>query len=109
MSSFQTPEQRLTKQIMIYCGERNWLCFHANVGKVKLADGRYFETGLPKGFPDLIILTDKGQAIFCETKIHPRKPTLDQIKFINILRERGFLAFVAYSLEEFIENVKNAV
>lgn len=105
----QTPEQRLTKEIMAYCGEKNWLCFHRNVGKVKMSDGRFFDTGAPKGWLDLEIFTDKGQAIFCETKIHPRKPTAEQLKTISILQERGFLAFVAYSLEEFIENTKNVV
>ena len=105
----QTPEQRLTKEIMIYCGNRDWLCFHRNVGKVKTSDGRYFDTGAPKGWPDLEIFTNNGQIIFCETKIHPRKPTSDQLRIIDILRKRGFLAFVAYSLEEFIENVKNVV
>ena len=53
-----------------------------------------------------MILTDKGKAIFCETKIHPRKPTKDQLNTIDILQKRGFLAFVCYSLEEFIEVVE---
>jgi hypothetical protein len=55
--------------------------------------------------PDLTIITDDGRVIFCETKIHPRKPTQEQINFINMLNTRGIKAFVAYSLEEFIENV----
>lgn len=102
----QTPEQRLTKEIMLYCSAKNWLCFHQNVGTIKTNDNRYVRTGLPKGWPDLLIITDKGQALFCETKIHPRKPTADQIKMIDILCKRGFLAFVAYSLEEFIEKTE---
>lgn len=100
-----TPEQYLDKQIMLYCGGRNWLCFHANVGNVLTANGTYFRTGLPVGFPDLLILTDTGKTIFCETKIHPRKPTVDQVNFINNLVSRGFTAFVAYSLDEFIKKV----
>lgn len=105
-----TPEQVLDKEIMLWCGQHNWLCFHTNVGKIKFYDPkmgkeRFFDTGLPKGWPDLLILTNDGNTIFCETKIHPRKPTLDQVKMIDLLNERGFLAFVCYSLEEF----KNAV
>jgi len=100
-----TPEHALSKQIMLWCGEHNWLCFHINVGKIKLSDGTYFQTGVPKGWPDLTIITDDGRVIFCETKIHPRKPTQEQINFINMLNARGIKAFVAYSLEEFIENV----
>jgi hypothetical protein len=100
-----TPEQVLDKNIMIWCGEHNYLCFHANVGSVKLADGRYFSTGLPKGFPDLLIFKTNGEIAFCETKIHPRKPTQEQLHMIATLQERGFNAFVAYSLQEFIEQI----
>ena len=104
-----TPEQVLDKNIMLWCGQHDWLCFHTNVGKVQMIDGRYFDTGLPKGWLDLLILTNKGQVIFCETKIHPRKPTKEQINTIEVLRKRGFLAFVAYSLEEFIEAVEKNI
>lgn len=105
-----TPEQVLDKNIMLWCGQHNWLCFHTNVGKIKFWDvkqekERWFDTGLPKGWPDLLILTDKGQVIFCETKIHPRKPTKEQLNIIDVLVKRGFLAFVCYSMEQFIEEV----
>lgn len=107
----QTPEQRLTKEIMLFCSQQNWLCFHINVGKGYLIkpDGSksYFQTGLPKGASDLWILTDDGKLIFCETKIHPRKPTPDQLNFISQMRARGFNAFVAYSLQEFIFNIQS--
>lgn len=102
----QTLETRLSKEIRLWCGQNNWLVWHCNVGGGKLENGSYFSTGLPRGFPDLLILTDKGQAIFCECKVHPNKPTLDQINFINNLKQRGFKAFVAYTLEEFIENAR---
>ena len=101
-----TPEQALDKQIMLYCGEHNWLCFHINVGGGELKRGGYFRTGVPIGWPDLTILTDTGDVIFCETKIHPRKPTIDQIRFIENLNKRGFKAFVAYNLQEFIDEVE---
>ncbi|MBR3208845.1 MAG: hypothetical protein IKF82_01110 [Bacilli bacterium] len=54
----------------------------------------------------MIILTDKGQAIFCETKVKPNRPTKEQLNTIDILTKRGFLAFVCYSLEEFVEEMK---
>lgn len=100
-----TQEQYLDKQIMLYCGEHDWLCFHCNVGSVLTADGRYFHTGLPVGFPDLLVIKHDGKVAFCETKIHPRKPTKEQIAFLTNLQERGFTAFVAYSLDEFIEKI----
>ena len=107
-----TPEQVLDKEIMLYCGSRNAICFHTNVGKIKFFDSkvgkeRWFDTGLPKGWPDLLILTDNGKTFFCETKIHPRKPTIEQLNIIRNLTERGHLAFVCYSLDEFKEKTKN--
>lgn len=97
-----TPEQILDKKIMLYCGQQGWLCFHTNVGSVLTADGRIFNTGLPKGFPDLLILKPGGVVEFCETKIHPRKPTADQLRVISILNNLGFKAYVSYSFEEFV-------
>ena len=51
-----TPEQVLDKNIMLWCGQHNWLCFHTNVGKIKFWDEkqkqwRWFDTGLPVGWP----------------------------------------------------------
>ena len=100
-----TPEQALDKQIMLYCGQKNWLCFHINVGKFRMPDGTYFQTGVPKGWPDLTIIKDNGKIAFCETKIKPRKPTEEQLNFIKNLNNRGFNAFVAYDLEEFIKEI----
>lgn len=102
MANKQTPEQRLTKQIMLWCGERDYLCFHCNVGGGLMANGTYFRTGLPEGWPDLMILKNNGKISFCETKIHPRKPTQKQLDMIKELNNRGFNAFVAYNLDEFV-------
>lgn len=95
-----TPESRLKNEIMADCGKRGWLCFHINVGSVRLPDGSFFSTGVPKGWPDLTILTNDGQTIFVETKIKPRRPTADQIKMLRILSERGFVAKLIYSADE---------
>lgn len=100
-----TPEQRLDKAIMLYCGEHNWLCFHINVSGGELLRGGYFKTGVPVGYPDLTIIKDNGEVAWCETKIKPRKPTQEQLNFIAELQKRGFKAFVAYNLEEFIKNI----
>lgn len=101
----QTPEQRLTKQIMIWCGEHDYLCHHLNVGQFKLPDGRYFNTGVPKGFPDLQII-GYGEVRYVETKIHPRKPTKEQLEWIELLNKRNIKTKCVYSLEEFIEFMK---
>ena len=109
-----TPEQVLTKNIMIWCGEHDMLCFHTNVGKIKFWDPvqeqeRFFDTGLPKGWPDLMILTNKGKAIYCETKIRPRRPTAEQFTTIKLLNSRGFTAFVAYNMDDFTSEMEKAL
>lgn len=107
----QTPEQRLDNEIKLWAGMNDFIVFHTNVGKIKFYDEkqgmyRWFDTGLPPGWPDLMILSNDGKVSFCETKVRPRKPTPQQLKTIALLNSRGFKAFVAYSLEEFIENMK---
>lgn len=102
----QTPEQRLTKQIMIWCGEHDILCHHLNVGQFKLPDGRYFNTGIPKGFPDLQLI-GHGWVAYVETKIHPRKPTSEQLAWLELLNKRNIPATCVYSLEEFVDFIKS--
>lgn len=110
----QKLEQDLDKEIMLYCGEMNAACFHTNVIEgewmnMKTKKISWLKSGLPKGWPDLMIVPHNKPVFYCETKIHPRKPTAEQIKRINWLLNKGHLAFVAYSLEEFKEKSKNAL
>lgn len=104
-----TPEHALSNKIRIWCGEHNWLCFHINVGKIRMSDGTYFNTGVPVGWPDLTIITDTGQVLFIETKIKPRKPTDDQINMLNNLRGRGFIAEVVYEFSEFLTLIRTVL
>lgn len=102
-----TPEQALSKQIEIECGKIGWAAFHINVGEFKFWDpikkqDIFFKTGAPKGFPDYHILTHYGFTVYVETKIKPRKPTKDQIKWLNWLNKRGYYARVIYTLDEFL-------
>lgn len=100
-------ESNLIQQIKIYCGEINWICFHTNVGKIPLPDGSYFTTGLPKGWPDLMVITDTGTVFYCEAKTGNNKPSAEQIKIIKLLNQRNVHAFVAYTLDEFKNHLKN--
>lgn len=102
-------EKYLMNQIRLECAKRNWIVIRLNVGKFKLDDGRFFDTGIPKGFPDLMILTDFGKTFFIETKKHPNKPSKDQIRTINLLKSKGFNAEIVYNLNQFFNFcLKNA-
>lgn len=55
-------------------------CFRLNVGKVKMADGRHFDTGLPRGFSDLMFICD-GKIFFLEVKTEKEyKALMSRIK-----------------------------
>ena len=99
-----TPEKILSKQIQAVCGENNIICFDVNVGGGQLITGSYFRTGLPRGFSDLLLFTSNGKTAFIETKIKPRKPTQEQINFINSMYKRGFIAGFVYDINDYINN-----
>lgn len=100
-----TPEHRIMNEIRLWCGEHNILCFRYNVGKHKLLDGTYFDTGLPNGFPDLIVLPGEGLIIFCEVKTATSKQRPEQIEFENLVKKRGYKYIVSHSLNEFINQI----
>lgn len=85
--------------IRLWCGEHNILCFRCNVGRVRAMDGTWFDTGLPEGFSDLLILHE-GRCIFCEVKAPDGKQRQAQIQFQKVVEEQGFLYIVAKSIED---------
>lgn len=81
--------------------------YRANAGTFKSADGKRYVHGLPKGFPDLFgyILADKSAdgssvPVLIEVKVHPNRPSPDQIAFIDEHRAGGCCAGICYSVSE---------
>lgn len=79
-----------------------------NVGRVKTEDGYWFDTGVPKGHPDLkgVIparLSVHGHAIpvYIEAKVYPNRATPEQIEYIHKRRRDGCIAGVCHSVKEF--------
>lgn len=95
-------------EVMIYLSERGFKVFRTNVGKVRLADGRFFDTGLPKGFSDLFAVKD-GRAYFFETKVKPYKPTKEQLIFLSVMRRAGCKAGIAYTIEDVKEIINDKI
>lgn len=56
--------------------------------------------GLPKGFSDLMVVTPGGHVAFVETKTKIGRPTEEQIRFIEKMRELGCAAGIARSPED---------
>lgn len=99
-------EQELMNAIRLKLSERDVITFRVNVGKVKMSDGRWFDTGLPKGFSDVMALDKNGQVCFIETKQHPRKPTREQINFMLAMIKRGCPSGVAYTVQDALDIIR---
>lgn len=100
-----TTESLIQNQIRVGLSKAGHTVFRANVGKVRTADGRYFDTGLPKGFPDLFGFRPDGRIFFIEVKNETGRVRPEQKIFIEQMRKRGALAGVARSVEDAMEIV----
>lgn len=103
-------------------------CFRVNVGQayvgdkiiknpdrsIKIINPRMFNTGLPKGFSDLLVITpiiitpeminqQFARAGFLEIKTVTGRPTKDQLNFIEQMKKLGARAGVARSIEDVIQ------
>ena len=68
-----------------------------------MADGRWFDTGVPKGFSDLIAIKG-GKITFIEVKDATGRIRPAQKAFLQTMRERyGCRAGIARSVEDAIE------
>ena len=99
-------EQAIQDSIRVALAQAGYIVFRTNVGKVKTADGRWFDSGLPVGFPDLMgYKPDNGRIFFIEVKTpigHRRK---DQIDFADGLRDKNVIYGVARSAEQALDIV----
>ena len=95
-------EHSIQNSIRIELSAQGYCVFRINTGKVKMADGRWFDTGVPKGFSDLIAIKD-GEITFIEVKDATGRVRPEQKKFLQTMRERyGCRAGIARSVEDAI-------
>lgn len=95
-------EHSLQNEIRVELSKLGFVVFRANVGKIRMADGRFFDTGLPKGFSDLFAIKD-GRIYFVEVKYGKNKATPEQINFIEQMKKRGCVAGIAYSVDDAVK------
>jgi len=101
-------EQALQDAIRVALAQAGYIVFRTNVGKVKTADGRWFDSGLPGGFPDLVgYKPDNGKIFFIEVKTATGKRRKDQVLFANRLRDKNVIYGVARSAEEAVAIVRD--
>jgi len=101
-------EAAIQDSIRVALAQAGYIVFRTNVGKVKTADGRWFDTGLPSGFPDLMgYKPENGKIYFIEVKTPKGKRRKDQVNFANGLRNKNAIYGVARSADEAVKIVKN--
>lgn len=101
-------EAAIQDSIRVALAEHGYVVFRTNVGKVKTADGRWFDSGLPTGFPDLVgYKPENGRIFFIEVKTSTWHRRKDQIKFANFLRDKNVIYCVARSADEAVTAVRD--
>jgi hypothetical protein len=99
-------EHDVQNEIRLALSEKGYCVFRINSGKVKMADGRWFDVGVPKGFSDLVAIKD-GKIAFLEIKNEIGRPTAEQLNFIKQMQTRyGCRAGIARSVEDALKIVK---
>lgn len=101
-------EHDVQNLIRLKLSELGYAVFRINSGKVRMADGRWFDTGVPKGFSDLIACKD-GKIYFLEVKTETGRASTEQLNFLATMRDRyGCVAGIVRSPEEAIRLVTGA-
>ena len=103
-------EHEIQSRILVAVSQHHCTIFRANVGKVKMADGRWLDTGLPKGHPDLYGFRWSDHRVFyIEVKNEKGKPRADQIKFHEMLTKREIIHGIARSAGDAIKIVEEGL
>lgn len=106
--SIMGEEMSIQNDIRVKLAQSGYIVFRTNVGKVKTSDGRWFDTGLPTGFPDLMgYKPDNGRIFFIEVKTDRGRRRKDQVQFAKNVATQNVIYGVARSAEQALYIVDN--
>lgn len=98
-------EHSIQNSIRLKLSELGYCVFRANVGRFQTNDGRWFDTGLPRGFSDLFAVKD-GRIYFLEVKTETGRPSEEQLRFLAVMRDRyGCVAEIVRSVDDAVRAV----
>ena len=101
-----TREQKIQNDVRVALSNHGCTVFRANVGKIMLENGRWFDTGLPRGYPDLFGFRHAdGKMFFIEMKNETGRLRRDQINFAAFIRNYPVLYGVARSVDDALKIV----
>lgn len=93
-------EHELQNEIRLALSD-SCVLFRINVGGAYTEDGRWFSSGVPKGYSDLSgVRRLDGRAVFIEVKTPTGRIRPEQRDFIEAMQKCGALAGFARSVEE---------
>lgn len=96
-----TAEHTIQKEIMLALSAHRCTVHRANVGKVLTKDERWFDTGLPKGFPDLFGFRWVDNQFFAiEVKNKNGQPRDDQVRYHEFLKSHNVIHGIARSAQD---------
>lgn len=98
-----TEEHAIQNSIRLALADSCYL-FRMNVGTGYTQDGRYFSTGVPKGFSDLFgFRKSDGRAVFIEVKTKTGRVSADQLRFIEKMNADGAIAGVCRTAQDAVK------
>ncbi|WP_225362923.1 VRR-NUC domain-containing protein [Apilactobacillus quenuiae] len=102
-----TPEHQIQNEIRVALTQHDCTCFRANVGKVFMSNGKFFDTGLPKGYPDLFgFRHSDGKIFFIEVKNEIGRLRPEQKTFRKFAANYPVLYGVARSANDAIKIIE---
>lgn len=105
-----TRESTIQKLIEIELSRNHCTVFRTNVGRVRTITGGWFETGLPKGHPDLYGFRHSDKQVFyIEVKNEKGRPSPDQVRFHDFLTMFDVIHGIARSPEDALKIVKEGL
>jgi len=105
-------EKDIQKAIIQFLSAHPKICIYGrfNSGTAITGDGlgntRYTRFNSIKGFPDIHGMLKGGRAVYIEVKRPGGRVSEDQQDFIDKVSAHGAVAFIAYSVDDVIENFK---
>jgi len=96
-------EADLQKTILDYLRLKKCLVFKVNNGGVYIKKRNCYMRSPMRGVSDIIGCTQKGRMIAIEVKMKGKKPSSEQLDFIEQVKSRGGITAVAYTLDDIIK------
>ena len=100
-------EANIQKEIMLALSQAGCTIFRNNTGAYKTEQGGFVKYGVGgKGGSDLIGVAPGGRFLAVEVKTAKGRATQDQLNFINVIKSKNGIAFIARSAEEALEQLR---